>query len=76
VTEPGRPERPAAGDVVVLRYFRRAQPVGALPTRVISGDGPALWLASGTTVKWPAVDGRPVREIGIDPVPDGSEASD
>lgn len=55
-----------SGETVVLRYFRGGQPVGALPTRVVSSDGPALWLAPGTMVKWPAIGGRPVREIPIE----------
>lgn len=54
------------GETVVLRYFRGGQPVGALPTRLVSSDGPALWLTPGTTVKWPAIGARPVREIPIE----------
>lgn len=51
----------------MLRYFNRGRPSGALPTRVVSiGDRPALWLASGTSVKWPAVAGKPVREIPLE----------
>lgn len=55
-----------SGETVVLRYFRGGQPVGALPTRAVSSDAPALWLAPGTTVKWPAIGDRPVREIPIE----------
>ena len=51
------------GDTVLLRYFKRGRPAGALPTRLISTEGPVLWLASGTPVMWPAIDGRPVREM-------------
>lgn len=55
-----------SGETVVLRYFRGSQPVGAFPTRAVSSDGLALWLAPGTTVKWPAIGDRPVREIPIE----------
>ena len=55
------------GDPVVLRYFKRARPVGALPTRAVASDRtPVLWLAPGTSVMWPAVGGRPAREVAGD----------
>ena len=54
------------GETVVLRYFARGRPSGALPTRVISVvDGLVLWLAGGTLVKSPSVAGRPVREVPL-----------
>lgn len=56
------------GDTVVLRYFKRGRPVGAVPTRAIEASSDlALWAASGTPVMWPAVGGRPAREV---PVPE------
>lgn len=55
------------GEEVVLRYFNRGRPTGAVPTRAVSADdGPVLWLAPGTTVKWPGVAGRPVREVPLE----------
>lgn len=52
------------GDTVLLRYLKRGRPAGALPTRLVSSnDGPVLWLAGGTPVKWPAIGGRPVRDV-------------
>jgi len=54
------------GENVVLRYFDRGPhcPTGALPARDVStGDAPALWLASGTSVKWLGVAGRPLKEV-------------
>jgi hypothetical protein len=54
------------GDTVVLRYFNRGRPTGALPTRVVSAnDGLVLWLAGGTTLKWPGVGGRHVRDVPL-----------
>ena len=59
------PWRP--GDTVVLRYFGHGRPTGALPTRVIAtDDGPVLWVAPGTIVKWPSVRGRHVREVPLE----------
>jgi hypothetical protein len=41
--------------------------MGAVPTRAVSTrDGPVLWLAGGTPVKWPGVSGRPVREVPLE----------
>jgi hypothetical protein len=57
------------GDTVVLRYYDRGRtsPTGAVPTRAVStGNGPVLWLASGTRVKWPGVGGRPVRDLSLE----------
>jgi len=55
------------GETVVLRYLHRGRLIGALPTRAVStSDGPVLWLASGTPVKWPGVAGRHVREVPLD----------
>lgn len=64
--DPAPVSRWQPGETVVLRYFKRGRPVGALPTRVVSSDGLALWLSPGTTVTWPAIGGRPVREIPIE----------
>ena len=38
---------------------------GAVPTRVISAEGPALWLPDGTIVKSPTIDGRPIRDVSL-----------
>lgn len=55
------------GDAVVLRYFKRDRPVGALPTRAVATSGdPALWLAPGTSVMWPAIRGNPAREVPLE----------
>lgn len=55
------------GDVVVLRYYNhRGRPAGALPTRVVSDDGPVLWLAGGTPSKWPGVGGRGIRALSLE----------
>jgi hypothetical protein len=54
------------GETVVLRHFNRGRPVGALPTRVVSGDGPVLWLAPGTLVTRPGIAGRGVREVPLE----------
>jgi uncharacterized protein len=54
-----------AGETILLRYFDRGpgRPTGALPTRAVSTDNaPALWVASGTTVKWPGIAGRPLKQ--------------
>jgi uncharacterized protein DUF402 len=54
------------GETVVLRYFNRGRPTGALPTRAVSNGGdPVLWLAAGTTVQWPGVGGRHVRDVPL-----------
>jgi uncharacterized protein DUF402 len=53
-------------ETVVLRYFTRGRPVGALPTRVISEGGPVLWLAPGTPVARPGIEGRGVREVPLE----------
>ncbi len=54
------------GEAVVLRYFNHGRPTGALPTRAVSSEErPVLWLAAGTTVKWPGVAGRLVREVPL-----------
>lgn len=56
------------GDTVVLRYFNRGRPTGALPTRAVSieSDRVVLWLAGGTAVKWPGVGGRHVRDLSLE----------
>ena len=55
----GRP-----GDSVVLRYWNRGRPVGAVPTRLVAADErPVLWLAGGTPVTWPSVRGRRVSDV-------------
>lgn len=55
------------GDTVVLRYFSRGRPTGALPARVVSSRGsPVLWVAPGTPVKWPGVAGRHVRDVPLE----------
>jgi hypothetical protein len=55
-----------SGETVVLRYLNRGRPVGALPTRVVSEDGPVLWLAPGTIGAWPGIEGRGVREVPLE----------
>ena len=51
----------------MLRYFSRGRPSGALPARAVSTDErPVLWLAPETTVTWPTVTGRPVREVSLE----------
>ena len=58
------PQHP--GDTVVLRYFKRGRPSGAIPTRAISmSDGPVLWLAPGTIVSWPAIGDRQVEDVPL-----------
>jgi Protein of unknown function (DUF402) len=56
-----------AGDTVVLRYHNhRGRPTGALPTRVVSGEGPVLWLPAGTRSKWPGLGDRGIRELSLE----------
>jgi uncharacterized protein len=54
------------GETVVLRYFSRGWPVGALPTRLVAENGPVLWLAPGTPVARPGIGGRGVREVPLE----------
>jgi hypothetical protein len=54
------------GETVVLRYLNRGRPVGALPTRLVSEDGPVLWLPGGTSVARPGIGGRRVREVPLE----------
>jgi Protein of unknown function (DUF402) len=52
------------GENVVLRYFKRGRPVGAIPTRLVAmSDGPVLWLAPDTIVVWPAIGSHRVRDL-------------
>jgi hypothetical protein len=54
------------GDSVVLRYFSRGRPSGALPTRLVSNGGDrALWVPSGTPLKWAGLNGRHIREAPL-----------
>lgn len=54
------------GAPLVLRYFARGRPVGALPTRVVSAEPLVLWLADGAAVKWAGIGGRHVREVPLE----------
>lgn len=55
------------GDTVVLRYHNhRGRPTGALPARVVSSDGPVLWVPGGTASKWPGVGNRGVRQLSLE----------
>ena len=55
-------------ETVVLRYFERGRPVGALPTLLVERrpDTIPLYLAPGTPMKWPHVRGRRVREVTLE----------
>lgn len=57
------------GSHVVLRYVEpRHGAVGAYPMTVLADGGIAvvLYLAGGATIAWPAVNGRPIREAGLE----------
>lgn len=52
---------------MVLRYFTRGRPVGALPTRVVSADeGLVLWVPPGAPAIRPGIDGRYVRDVSLE----------
>ena len=53
------------GETLVLRYWKGGGPVGALPARVVSLDGPVIWVAPGIRVKWPGIAGRMIREATL-----------
>ena len=57
---------PTVGETLVLRYWKGGDPVGALPARVVSTDGPVAWVAPGTPVQWPGVGGRMIREASLE----------
>jgi uncharacterized protein len=55
------------GETVLLRYFNRGRPAGALPTRAVSTDGSlVLWLPPGAPVMRPGIGGRFVREVSLE----------
>lgn len=52
----------------MLRYVEPAGVAGAIPVTVAQ-DEPglvALYIAGGTAIKWPYVDGRPIREVTLE----------
>ncbi len=56
------------GAEILLRYVERGRVVAALPVRVVVDGGVAtvLHLVGGSTIAWPAVDGRPLREVPLE----------
>lgn len=54
------------GETVVLRYFNRGRPVGAMPTRMLSADtNIVLWLPPGAPTIRPGIRGRYVRDAPL-----------
>jgi hypothetical protein len=52
------------GETVVLRYFNRGRPVGAMPTRMVSADESiVLWLPPGAPTMRPGINGRFIRDV-------------